>query len=184
MTSLLPPGKKWWRPLGKDERIWSFLIIVMILMMGVITVGWLVIGKQNPPEKFEKLSYDDYINQATANTQATKVTLSNNVQGLRFSPGSDVYLVAERFQWRVVGSDGTLYQGFQLEKGGSYRLHLYGKDVMHGFEILEQAIMLQVVPEYDYIVDITPQQTGLFLIICNEYCGVGHQNMIGFLEVV
>jgi cytochrome c oxidase subunit 2 len=31
---------------------------------------------------------------------------------------------------------------------------------------------------------ITPDRTGVFSVVCNEYCGVGHHTMVGKIHVV
>jgi len=33
------------------------------------------------------------------------------------------------------------------------------------------------------VMTLTPQDTGKFSIVCNEYCGIGHHTMIGKLIV-
>jgi cytochrome c oxidase subunit 2 len=34
------------------------------------------------------------------------------------------------------------------------------------------------------VLTITPNQTGEFSIVCNEYCGLGHHMMLGKIFVV
>jgi cytochrome c oxidase subunit 2 len=34
------------------------------------------------------------------------------------------------------------------------------------------------------VLTITPDQTGQFGIVCNEYCGIGHHQMTGKIYVV
>jgi cytochrome c oxidase subunit 2 len=40
-----------------------------------------------------------------------------------------------------------------------------------------------VLPGYDYVATITPDKAGEYAIICNEYCGMGHERMVGKLIV-
>jgi heme/copper-type cytochrome/quinol oxidase subunit 2 len=40
------------------------------------------------------------------------------------------------------------------------------------------------VPGYDYGLRVTPTEAGEFLIICNEFCGINHHNMLGKMIVV
>ncbi len=42
---------------------------------------------------------------------------------------------------------------------------------------------LQILPGYDFVVNITPTETGEFSLICNEYCGIGHHKMVGKIIV-
>ena len=66
-----------------------------------------------------------------------------------------------------------------VQKGASYILHLSALDVNHGFSLFPVNVNFQVVPGYDYGLRITPNTSGDFRIICNEFCGVGHHMMLG-----
>ena len=189
LMSLTPPSKRWQhRKIGKDERIWIYLMIGMILMMGIMTVTWVFVGNQNPPEVYTKydstddLKADFQVKNAAAGL--TPVTLENGEAGVSVPAGGDVYMYAQRWNWYVDDGD-TRVSGLQFEAGVRYRLHLGSIDVLHGFQLIggDFIISLQIVPAYDYVLDFTPDESGLFAIICNEYCGLGHQEMAGFLEV-
>jgi cytochrome c oxidase subunit II len=56
--------------------------------------------------------------------------------------------------------------------------------VNHGFALYPINVNFQVVPGYDYGLRITPSEAGEFLIICNEFCGINHHNMLGKMIVV
>ncbi len=195
--SLTPPSKKWHViPLGKDERIWIYLILLMILMMGTMTLGWVMIGNQNPPEVFTKYdSTDDLKADFQAKNAAaglTPVFLDNGAPGFHVPPGGDVYMYAQRnpaWNWYVDDGVQPPRSGLQFEAGERYRLHLGSIDVLHGFQLIggDFIISLQIVPAYDYVLDFTPdtdKSIETFTIICNEYCGAGHAGMVGYLEVI
>jgi cytochrome c oxidase subunit II len=57
-------------------------------------------------------------------------------------------------------------------------------DYMHGFSLQPANINLQVIPGYDMVVNVTPNQDGAFSILCNEFCGIGHHKMVTKLYVV
>ena len=40
-------------------------------------------------------------------------------------------------------------------------------------------VNFQVVPGYDYGLRVTPNASGDFRIMCNEFCGIGHHVMVG-----
>jgi cytochrome c oxidase subunit 2 len=90
-------------------------------------------------------------------------------------PGSDVYLIARTWEWWPI---------LELEKGESYRLHLSSMDWQHGFSLQPVNINLQVHPGYEMVFTLTPTSTGEFGIICNEFCGIGHHEMLGRMIVV
>ena len=89
-------------------------------------------------------------------------------------PGSDVYMIARLWQWWPI---------IEFEKGQTYRLHLSSMDWQHGFSLQPVNINLQVHPNYDMVVTLTPTEAGEFGVVCNEFCGIGHHNMIGKIYV-
>lgn len=193
--AILPPDEKWKRiAFGKGERIWLFLIILMIIMMAALTVGWVFLGPQNPPEKFERISPEDFkVKAASENAKITTVgqvtdKAGNSHNGLIANSGGDIYLFGAgtpSWQWRFYyDNTSTFYSAIQLKKGQTYSFHISGDGALHGFEIIDFSISIQIVPGYDYILDFTPTTSGKFLIVCNEFCGTGHQTMAAVLTVV
>ncbi len=59
------------------------------------------------------------------------------------------------------------------------------KDVIHGFQIVGTSVNAMVFPGYigQFIWEPPNNFEGRFLIICNEYCGVGHHLMYATLEI-
>jgi cytochrome c oxidase subunit 2 len=90
-------------------------------------------------------------------------------------PGSDVYLIARLWQW---------WPMLELEEGKTYRLHLASMDWLHGFSLQPENINIQVHPNYEHVLTITPTRAGTYSIICNEYCGINHHTMASRLYVV
>jgi cytochrome c oxidase subunit II len=94
---------------------------------------------------------------------------------VRPPPGSDVYMEARVYMW---------WPMLELEKGQTYRLHLSSIDLQHGFSLQPVNINIQVHPGYEMVVSMTPNQTGQYGIVCNEFCGFGHHTMTGRIYVV
>jgi cytochrome c oxidase subunit 2 len=88
--------------------------------------------------------------------------------------GSDVYLIARLWSWWPI---------LELEQGKSYRLHLSAMDYQHGFSLQPENVNLQIVPGYEMVVTVAPNKRGSFAIVCNEYCGIGHHQMVSRLYV-
>ena len=57
-------------------------------------------------------------------------------------------------------------------------------DWQHGFSLQPANINIQIVPKYEHVTTFTPNASGEFSVICNEYCGIGHHLMIGKIHVV
>jgi cytochrome c oxidase subunit 2 len=56
-------------------------------------------------------------------------------------------------------------------------------DVVHGFFIPNENVNLEVVPGWISSASHTFHRRGTFLIICDQYCGAGHQAMYSEISV-
>jgi len=84
-------------------------------------------------------------------------------------------MLARLWQW---------YPILELEKNQSYRLHLSSLDWQHGFSLQPVNINLQIHPGYDMVLTVQPDKSGTYGVVCNEYCGLGHHQMVGRIYVV
>ena len=82
--------------------------------------------------------------------------------------------------YQIVGLDA---QGRPLDGAKTYRLHLSSMDWQHGFSLQPVNINVQVHPGYDLVMTIKPDQAGEYGVVCNEFCGIGHHNMVGKIYV-
>ncbi len=64
-----------------------------------------------------------------------------------------------------------------LKQGEPVKLLLTSSDVTHGFFLKPLKIDEIIVPGKTTEVNVTPQVTGTFLLICDHFCGVNHGNM-------
>ena len=93
---------------------------------------------------------------------------------------------------RIVQLDDSTFQVFvvaqmwsfepseiYLPVGAEVDFYLSSKDVVHGFNIAEKGVNMMAV--YGGINKITTKfdEPGVFPIVCHEYCGSGHQHMMG-----
>jgi cytochrome c oxidase subunit 2 len=65
----------------------------------------------------------------------------------------------------------------ELPAGSTVHFTLTSKDVVHGFEIAGTNANAMVMPGYVQKITQTFDKPGEYLILCNEYCGAGHQLM-------
>jgi len=62
-------------------------------------------------------------------------------------------------------------------------IFLTSKDVVHGFHINEKAVNLMAVPGTINKYRVKFTKKGTYDIVCHEFCGTGHQNMVGKIIV-
>jgi cytochrome c oxidase subunit 2 len=62
--------------------------------------------------------------------------------------------------------------------GERVRLNVVSVDVAHGFQVKELGLNVRIPAGGRTVtVELTPKETGTFLINCSEYCGSGHSRM-------
>lgn len=72
----------------------------------------------------------------------------------------------------------------RLPVGAEVDFFLTSKDVIHGFQIEDTNINVEVLPGEISYLTYTFDTGGEYLLFCNEYCGISHQNMLGKIVVV
>lgn len=68
-------------------------------------------------------------------------------------------------------------------KGSLVDFYLTSKDVVHGFNIQRKGINLMALPGALNKVSVQFNETGEYRIVCHEYCGAGHQNMMSSINI-
>lgn len=174
LSTLLPPRERWWAPLGPDERRWLTIAFVWCLVLFSGMYIWLAIGEQQTPVESYRIDPEVFRAEVDAFVEEYQVDEIEGAAIVEPPPGSDVYLHANQFAFRPV---------LKLQKGETYRLLVSSTDVQHGLSLQPTNLNFQVLPGYLYVIRITPDETGEFPIICNEFCGLGHHLMTGLIVV-
>lgn len=88
-------------------------------------------------------------------------------------------------------SGGQWYWDIDVEEvplGVPVIFHVTSEDVNHGMGIYDRDMRLlfqtQGMPGYVNKVSFTFEQTGIYQVLCMEFCGVAHHDMISEFEVV
>ena len=179
MTSLAPPAKRiWWKePIERGELIWIAVVVVWGIVLTLMMPFWHVWGEQNLSSETYRTTAAAY--QAKAQAVVDKYTVRTegqfNKPVVKPPAGADIYMIGRLWDW---------WPTFELEKGQSYRLHLSSTDWQHGFSLQPTNLNVQVLPGYEMVMTVTPNKSGKHMIVCNEYCGIGHHNMLGTIHVV
>lgn len=87
----------------------------------------------------------------------------------------DAYMIAYAF--------GFTPAKMELPVGSTVHFYVTSTDVVHGFEIPATNINLMIVPGHVNSATYTFDKPGEYLILCNEYCGAGHQLMATTITV-
>jgi cytochrome c oxidase subunit 2 len=148
------------------ERWWMIFGISMLgIFLGVIVYA-AVADNMNPPSGMMQVD-------------PTKVSQTPpfDKPGLRKTgPSSyDAYYVAQVFSF----APATI----TVPAGSAVTFYVTSPDVVHGFNIAHTDVNMTIVPGWVNTITHTFRSAGTYLLVCNEYCGAGHQNMFGKVEV-
>lgn len=175
--ALTPPEKRlWWNePLHRMEIVWITVSFLWGVVMFATMIYWHIAGEQNLSNEAYRVKPEAFVAKAEAMAVQYKVREEAGIPVVRPPAGADVYLVARLWEWWPI---------LELEKGQSYRLHLSSLDWLHGFSLQPTNINIQVHPNYEMVVTLKPTEAGEFGVVCNEFCGIGHHQMLGKIYVV
>ena len=97
----------------------------------------------------------------------------------------EVFMTAKMWQFDAGRDSGPVGvpPKVKIPRGSEVTFYVTSLDVDHGFYIEGHAINLEVIPGQVARGTVTFMQPGEFNIICNQYCGVGHQVMYGSVVV-
>ena len=71
----------------------------------------------------------------------------------------------------------------KVKRGQPVTFVLTSIDRIHGFKMPEFGVRIDIVPDQETRVTITPDKTGTFAFFCDVFCGDGHEDMAGTLIV-
>ncbi|MFT2719098.1 cytochrome C oxidase subunit II [Deinococcus sp. A31D244] len=109
---------------------------------------------------------------------------------LAATPFATPGLVVDRAGQPVLNAQGTLDAylvagGFTFQPavlrvpaGVPVTLHVTATDVVHGFQVTGTNVNVEILPGHVASLTVTFRHPGEQHVICNEYCGAGHHNMI------
>jgi len=172
--SIYNPPADWLKPPTGMERLWVGLALTWCIIMFIAMPYWHFFGKQNPTGEAYRVAPADYAVRVQQFVEAHQVDTQKGVPVVEIPPGGDGYLLARMWQW---------YPIIKMKKGQTYRLHISSLDLQHGFSLQPLNMNFQILPGYDHVLTLTPTSAGVFQVICNEFCGIGHHTMTGRIVV-
>lgn len=176
MAVASPEKRVWWNePIERVELIWIAIAFLWGLFMFFFMVGWHFFGGQNLSNETYRVTPADYEQKVYDFAGQYQVGEEAGVPIVQPPVGGDAYLLARLWEWWPI---------LQLREGESYRIHLSSADWQHGFSLLPTNINITVHPGYEHVITVTPTEAGEYGVVCNEYCGIGHHQMVGKIIVL
>lgn len=97
-------------------------------------------------------------------------------QGAGGTPTAEVHVLART--WNFNPAEIILPVGAQTT------FYATSEDILHGFQIQHTNVNIELIPGEIATFKYTFDKPGEYQVICNEYCGISHQNMLGVVKVL
>jgi cytochrome c oxidase subunit 2 len=164
----------WWKKVDRTEKLWLSIALTWCLILFAMMPLWHWKGGQNPSFETYRITPAEYQKKVDAFVTQAKVGEEKGMPVATAQPGGDLYMLGRLWQW---------YPVLKLKKGETYRLHLSSMDLIHGFSLFPLNLNFMVLPGYEYVLTVTPTESGDVYAVCNEFCGIGHHQMVGKIIV-
>ena len=149
------------------ERIWLvFAAAILVLFVSVVSVGAVMTARALPGHA-ETVDPERVLQEDPRFSRPRMEQVSPGVY--------EAYVVARMFSFAP--------QEIRVPSGSRVTFLITSPDVIHGFEIARTNVNVMVMPGYVTRVTARFKDPGEYLILCNEYCGLGHQVMSARLIV-
>ena len=163
--------EEWYKRFSKEEKMWISIALATALILVLTTLTWpLIDPMRQVPSSAKEFDVAAYKELAT--------NFSNKYNDKLVPPDIDIYILAQQYYWSV--------SKIILKEGVNYRFHVASADVLHGFSIVGDSAVynIMVMPGMVYSFTMNFNKAGTYYVICNEYCGYGHGGMRMIIEVI
>ncbi|HTO96708.1 MAG TPA: hypothetical protein VMK66_06655 [Myxococcales bacterium] len=101
-----------------------------------------------------------------------------------FSKGELIQVAPGRYEAHVVAKTFSFKPSpLKIPKGAVVDFYLTTTDIVHGFYIDGTDVNLMAIPNAVTYGQAHFEKPGKYQVICHEFCGLGHQDMVGTIEV-
>jgi cytochrome c oxidase subunit 2 len=151
------------------EKRWIWVVVGIVALMIGIQIYYAAAQHFHPPSNVEVID--------SAKLQLSKEFAEDKL-GVKKEPDGSytVTVVAARY--------GFYPQVITIPVDTPIKFRVASLDVLHGLQVPFSNMNTMVVPGYISQVNTTFTKVGNFPMICNEFCGAGHDYMYGEVHVV
>jgi cytochrome c oxidase subunit 2 len=149
------------------EKIWRWGVGAVLALFFAITAVAAVGGAVHPPSHVETIDPSKVFGDARFRQPGVSVDARGRVHAR---------LIGMTFAW--------VPTRLEVPAATPVTFHITAVDVVHGFQIVRTNGQAMVIPGYISRFTTSFDEPGEYLIVCNEYCGVGHHTMASRLVVV
>jgi len=143
-----------------DEKIWLTLSFGLIIGFMLITGYQTFALEMGPPSHMEKID-----------PQKVDETAPFDNPGV-FQIGENEYEVVMTLEIFAFNPSKI-----EIPAGATVHFIMTSKDVTHGFQVAGTNLNAMIMPGHIQKITQKFDEPGEYLVLCNEYCGAGHQMM-------
>lgn len=152
--------------LHRFEEIWLIFAVIIIAGSMVVTGYQTFALGMGPPSHKETLDPEKVDQTAPFDNPGLFETGKNRYE---------VVMTLEAFSFNP--------KEIEVPVGSTVEFIMTSKDVTHSMQIINTNVNAMVIPGHIQKISQTFNEPGEYLMLCNEYCGAGHQLMSGTITV-
>ncbi|ADU30577.1 cytochrome c oxidase subunit II [Evansella cellulosilytica] len=149
-----------------DEKIWLILSFGMILGFMLFTGYQTFVLGMGPPSSMETIDPQNVEETEPFNNPGITQIGENEYE---------VVMILELFMF----TPGDI----EIPAGSTVHFTMTSKDVTHGIQVPGTNLNAMVTPGHIQKITQTFHEPGEYIVLCNEYCGIGHQHMATTITV-
>jgi cytochrome c oxidase subunit II len=150
----------------RQERMWMTIGLAMLVVFAAVITTAAVVDGFVPPSHVQSIDP----------TKVSETPPFDKPSLRKIADGDyEAYYVARIFSFTPEQID--------VPAGARVTFYVTSADVEHGFSIPATGVNTMVTPGWVSTVSHTFTKPGTYLLICNEYCGAGHQMMSARVQV-
>ncbi len=149
------------------ERRWLGIASSMSLIFVILIAGNLAIEGQNVAQLKQRASLDEVLSSDIFSNPGVTEIAPNKYR---------VAVLAQTFSFNP--------NEIRLPVGATAEFYVTSKDVLHGFQVAKTNTNMEVIPGEVAYSTHSFDQVGEYWVTCNEYCGIGHQNMLAKIIIL
>jgi cytochrome c oxidase subunit II len=150
----------------RHERAWTFIAVLLLCLLLAGSM-FFVVFDYGVVVRTDGFRTDPAAVATTPGAEAGLVRTGPNAYA--------VYMLAHLWAWTP--------SPLHVPQSAAITFHVTSPDVLHGFEVQGTTINVTAIPGVTGSVTYTFDHPGTYYIICNEFCGIEHQAMIGRIIV-
>lgn len=179
---------------GVDQAFWYILGISAVLLCGItVVMVYFAIRYRRSKNPVPSDIRDNYVLELTWTIIPTLIALSmfyigwKSYVGLREVPEDAIQIevIGQMYSWLFLyENDKETENELVVPKGKAIKLNISSTDVIHSFYIPAYRIKVDAVKGLRTYAWFFADEVGEYDVLCTEYCGVGHSEMLAILKIV